>query len=221
MNIQGARTYTTQPPDFELWGAKLVGESSQGLARDGLDLAAGAPKLAEGTRVECLYRLEDPSDKGQWYSGTVKSQNKDGTWKIKFDDDDESDIEADDPDLRLEASGPWAIWLDTYLFDLLLSAYRAYRVNPWQVEAQCFSMVHNPEQFDDSSEFQPRNFCDVARLCAVVNLCDDAASASETPAKTPGPDHKRRRAGDQSSASETPAKTPGPDRKRRRAGGQS
>jgi len=37
-----------QPPGFELWGAKLVGESSQVLASDGLDqgksLAAGALK---------------------------------------------------------------------------------------------------------------------------------------------------------------------------------
>jgi hypothetical protein len=160
-----------------------------------LDLAAGAPKLAEGTRVECLFKdPEVPSDDGEWYPGTVESQNENGTWKIKFDDGDVENFAADDPDLRLEASGPWAIWLDTYLFDLLLSAYRAYRRDPWQVKAQCFDMVQNPEQFDESSEFQPRNFCDVARLCDVVNLCDDAASASETPAKTPcGSDHKRRR----------------------------
>jgi len=199
LNIQGGRTYTTQPPDFEIWGAKLVGESSQGLARDGLDqgksLAADAPKIDGGTRVECLFKdPEVPSDDGEWYPGTVESQNENGTWKIKFDDGDVENFAADDPDLRLEASGPWAIWLDTYLFDLLLSAYRAYRRDPWQVKAQCFDMVQNPEQFDESSEFQPRNFCDVARLCDVVNLCDDAASASETPAKTPcGSDHKRRR----------------------------
>ncbi len=144
--------------------------------------------------MECLFKdTEDPSDDGEWYLGTVESQNENGTWKIKFDDGDVDNFAADDPDLRLEASGPWAIWVDTYLFDLLLSAYRAYRRDPWQVEAQCFSMVHNPEQFDDSSEFEPRNFCDVARLCDVVNLCDDASSASESPAKTPGPDHKRRR----------------------------
>ena len=176
----------------------MVDESSQGLARHGLDqgksLAADAPKIARGTRVECLFKdTEDPSDDGEWYLGTVESQNENGTWKIKFDDGDVDNFAADDPDLRLEASGPWAIWVDTYLFDLLLSAYRAYRRDPWQVEAQCFSMVHNPEQFDDSSEFEPRNFCDVARLCDVVNLCDDASSASESPAKTPGPDHKRRR----------------------------
>ena len=58
-------------------------------------------------------------------------------------------------------------------------------------------MLQNPEQFEtivtESAEFQPRNFCDVPRLCNVVNLCDDAASDSETPAKTAGPDHKRRR----------------------------
>jgi hypothetical protein len=198
LNIQGGRAYTSQPPDFELWGAKLVGESSHGLARDGLDqgrsLAAGAPKIDVGTKVECLFKdPEVPSDDGKWYSGTVESRNENGTWKIVFEDGDEGDFAADDPDLRLEASGPWAIWLDAYISDLLLSAFRAYRRNPWQVEAQCFSMVQNPEMFDDSSEFQPRNFCDVARLCDVVDLCDDTASASETPAKTPGPDHKRRR----------------------------
>jgi hypothetical protein len=200
MNIQGGRAYTSQPPDFELWGAKLLGESSQGLARDGLDhgtgksLAAGAPKIDVGTKVECLFKdPEVPSDDGKWYSGTVESRNENGTWKIVFEDGDEGDFAADDPDLRLEASGPWAIWLDAYLSDLLLSAYRAYRRNPWQVDVQYFSMVQNPEKFDDSSEFQPRNFCDVARLCDVVDLCDDTASASETPAKTPGPDHKRRR----------------------------
>ena len=199
MNIQGSRTYTSQPPDFELWGAKLVDESSKGLARDGLDqgksLAAdSALKFGNGTRVECLFKDPTvPSDDGEWYSSTVESQNENGTWKIKFDDGDVDNFAADDPDLRLEASGPWAIWLDTYLFDLLLSAYRAYRRDPWQVETQCFSMVHNPEQFNDSSEFQPRNFCDVPRLCNVVNLCDDTASDSETPAKAPGPNHKRRR----------------------------
>jgi hypothetical protein len=50
-------------------------------------------------------------------------------------------------------------------------------------------MLQNPEQYvatvTDSAEFQPRNFCDVVRLCNVVDLscCDDVDSDAETPAK--------------------------------------
>ena len=181
----------------------MIDESSQGLAlagTGGLDqgrgLAAGAPKIAEGTRVECLFKdPEESADAGAWFAGVVESQNEDGSWKIKFDDGDQDNFMADDPDLRLESSGPWATWLDTYLPGLLLSAYRAYRRDPYQVEPRFFSMVHNPEQFCDSadSEFQPRNFCDVVRLCDVVNLCDDAESIAETPAKASNPERKRRR----------------------------
>jgi hypothetical protein len=53
-------------------------------------------------------------------------------------------------------------------------------------------MLQNPEQFEaimtDSAEFQPRNFCDVAVLPNIVDLCDDDASVAETPAR-----NKRRR----------------------------
>ena len=158
--------------------------------------------IAEGTRVECLFKdAEEPSDDGGWYAGTVKSQNEDGSWKIKFDDGDEDDFKEDDPDFRLETSGPWATWLDTYLPDLLLSAYRAARRNPYQVDMRFFQMLQNPEKFGDGAratdgaEFQPRNFCDVVGLCdsGLVNLCDDsdAVSIAETPAKNPVSDYER------------------------------
>jgi len=57
-------------------------------------------------------------------------------------------------------------------------------------------MLQNPEKFDaaavtDSAEFQPRNFCDVAVLPDIVDLCDgddDAFSVAETPSR-----NKRRR----------------------------
>jgi hypothetical protein len=140
--------------------------------------------------VECLFKdTEDPCDKGEWYVGTAISQNEDESWKIKFDDGDEDNFKADDPDLRL-ASGPWATWLDTYLPDLLLSAYRAARRDPYQVEMRFLDMLQNPEQYvatvTESAEFQPRNFCDVVRLCDVVDLSccgDDADSDAETPPK--------------------------------------
>ena len=145
--------------------------------------------IAEGTRVECLFKdPEEPSDVGVWYAGTAISQKEDGSWKIKFDDGDEDNFKADDPDLRL-ASGPWATWLDTYMPDLLLSAYRAARRDPCQVEMRFLDMLQNPEQYvaavTDSAEFQPRNFCDVVGLSDVVDLscCDDADSVAETPAK--------------------------------------
>ena len=79
--------------------------------------------------------------------------------------------------------------LMTYLPDLLLSAYRAARRDPYQVEMRFLDMLQNPEQYvatvTESAEFQPRNFCDVVRLCDVVDLscCDDADSDAETPAK--------------------------------------
>ena len=173
--------YTSPPPDVAQWNGTGGGDQPE---------AAVATKIAEGTRVECLFKdTEEPCDKGEWYVGTAISQNEDGSWKIKFDDGDEDNFKADDPDLRL-ASGPWATWLDTYLPDLLLSAYRAARRDPYQVEMRFLDMLQNPEQYvatvTDSAEFQPRNFCDVVRLCDVVDLSccgDDADSDAETPAK--------------------------------------
>ncbi len=176
------REYTSPPPDVAQWnGAELEGGDQPGVAV--------ATKIAEGTRVECLFKdPEEPSDVGKWYTGTAISQNEDGSWKIKFEDGDEDNFKADDPDLRL-ASGPWAIWLDTYLPKLLLSAYRAARRGLSQVDVRFFDMLQNPERYvetvTESAEFQPRNFCDVVRLCDVVDLscCDDADSVAETPAK--------------------------------------
>ena len=177
------REYTSPPPDLAQWNGTGGGDQ----------VAVAATKIAEGTRVECLFKDPGvPSEVGVWYAGTVKSQNKNGSWKISFDDGDAGDFNADDPDLRL-ASGPWATWLDIYLPNLLISAYRAARKEPYQVEIRYFNMLQNPEQFEaivtDSAEFQPRNFCDVAVLPDIVDLCDDDdVSVAETPAR-----NKRRR----------------------------
>ena len=177
------REYTSPPPDLAQWNGSGGG-----------DQVTVATEIAEGTRVRCLFKddTEEPSDNGKWYLGTVKSQNENGSWKITFEEDgDEDDFNANDPDLRL-ASGPWATWLDIYLPNLLISAYRAARREPYQVEIRYFNMLQNPEQFEaimtDSAEFQPRNFCDVAVLPNIVDLCDDDASVAETPAR-----NKRRR----------------------------
>jgi hypothetical protein len=175
------RDYTSPPPDLAQWNGSGGG-----------DQVTVATEIAEGTRVQCLFKgPQDPSDNGKWYLGTVKSQNENGSWKITFEDGDEDDFDANDPDLRL-ASGPWATWLDIYLPNLLISAYRAARKEPYQVEIRYFNMLQNPEQFEaimtDSAEFQPRNFCDVAVLPNIVDLCDDDASVAETPAR-----NKRRR----------------------------
>ena len=171
------RDYTSPPPDLAQWNGSGGG-----------DQVTVATEIAEGTRVQCLFKddTEEPSDNGKWYLGTVKSQNENGSWKITFEDGDEDDFNANDPDLRL-ASGPWATWLDIYLPNLLISAYRAARREPYQVEIRYFNMLQNPEQFEaimtDSAEFQPRNFCDVAVLPTIVDLCDDDASVAETPAR--------------------------------------
>jgi hypothetical protein len=176
------REYTSPPPDLAQWNGSGGG-----------DQVTVATEIAVGTRVQCLFKdPAEPSDNGKWYDGTVKSQNENGSWKITFEEDgDEDDFNADDPDLRL-ASGPWATWLDIYLPNLLISAYRAARREPYQVEIRYFNMLQNPEQFEpimtDSAEFQPRNFCDVAVLPNIVDLCDDDASVAETPAR-----NKRRR----------------------------
>jgi hypothetical protein len=178
---QQVRDYTSPPPDLAQWN---------GTGGDGGDQVAVATEFAEGTRVECLFKdPEDPSEVGAWYAG-----NENGSWKIKFDDD-EGDFQANDPDLRL-ADGPWATWLDIYLPNLLISAYRAAPKEPYQFEIRYFNMLHNPEEFEaivtDSAEFQPRNFCDVAVLPDVVDLCDDAVSVAETLAKTPAKNQRRR-----------------------------
>ena len=177
------REYTSPPPDLAQWNGSGGG-----------DQVTVATEIAVGTRVQCLFKdPAEPSDIGKWYDGTVKSQNENGSWKITFEEDgDEDDFNANDPDLRL-ASGPWATWLDIYLPNLLISAYRAARREPYQVEIRYFNMLQNPEQFEaimtDSAEFQPRNFCDVAVLPNIVDLCDDDAfSVAETPSR-----NKRRR----------------------------
>jgi hypothetical protein len=181
------RNYTPSPPDLAQWNG----------SGDGDQVAVAATEMiAVGTQVECLFKDPNkPSEVGRWYAGIVKAKNKDETWKIKFEDGDEGDFKADDPDLRFPP-GPWATWLDIYLPNLLISAYRAARKEPYQVLMQFFDMLQNPEKFDaaavtDSAEFQPRNFCDVAVLPDIVDLCDgddDAFSVAETPSR-----NKRRR----------------------------
>ena len=73
--------YTSPPPDVAQWNGTGGGDQPE---------AAVATKIAEGTRVECLFKdTEEPCDKGEWYVGTAISQNEDGSWKIRFDDGDE------------------------------------------------------------------------------------------------------------------------------------
>jgi hypothetical protein len=189
------RQYTTQPPEFNIWGTRLhcksQDESPQDLALAGageLDYLS-APKVAVGCRVEGFFKSSVEASDGEWFPGEVISRNsRSGSWQVKFDDGEEHNFEANDPDLRLESSGPWTTWLDTYMPGLLLSAYRAARRTPTQLEMRFFNMLQHPEQFSDSpadivGQFQPRNFCDVERLCNTVNLCNDADSVAETPAK--------------------------------------
>ena len=92
-----------------------------------------------GSLVEVLFA------DGNWYPGTVESRDESGKLHIKFDDDDEQDVDANDPEVRIilapsqlsqaglkrssadPALGPWATWLDTYLPDLLHSSFRSAR----------------------------------------------------------------------------------------------
>lgn len=115
------REYTPSPPDLAQWNG----------SGDGDQVAVAATEMiAVGTQVECLFKDPNkPSEVGRWYAGIVKAKNKDETWKIKFEDGDEGDFKADDPDLRFPP-GPWATWLDIYLPNLLISAYRAARKGP-------------------------------------------------------------------------------------------
>ena len=181
-----AREYTSQPPGIKSWGDKCEEENQQGhtLAGTGNQGAVEVPaaqhlKVAIGTRVECLFKSVDDPD-GTWFGGVVTSRREDGLWHVEFDDGDDGDFGDDDPDLRHESTGPWGTWLDTYLPDLLLSAYRAARRAPTQLDLRFFKMLQYPEDFSNSAEFQARNFCDV------VNLCDndsDTVSTADTPAK--------------------------------------
>jgi hypothetical protein len=187
---QIARQYTLQPPEFKSWGGcEFEGEPPQDHASyveeqsttEGEGLAAPKVDIGPGTRVECLFTL-DGAD-AEWYAGEVVSENKvKGTWHIKFDDEQEEDIEYSDPELRLESAGPWTTWLDTYLPRLLLSAYRAARRTPTDLDERFFEVLQKPELFsgDTVPEFQPRNFCDVVNLCE--NDSEDS-SLSSTPAK--------------------------------------
>jgi hypothetical protein len=109
---------------------------------------ASAPRLAVGMKVEGFFKLQDASSDsaGDWFPGKITSQNADGTWHITFEDGDEGEYKGLDDDLRL-ASGPWESWLDAYLPDLLISAYRAARRDPSRMPK--LEPVLNPENFCD------------------------------------------------------------------------
>jgi hypothetical protein len=163
-----ARQYTTQPP--------LASVGDQSAVAQHFKVAIGP-----GTRVQGLFKSEDDPD-GTWYGGEVTSRGENELWHVKFDDGDNVDFADDDPDLRLESTGPWGTWLDTYLPDLLLSAYRAARRTPTRLDPRFFKMLQSPEDFSDSEEFQARNFCDVVNL---YENDSDAVSTADTPAKRP------------------------------------
>ncbi len=107
---------------------------------------ASAPRLAVGMKVEGFFQLQNVAadSAGDWFPGKITSQNADGTWHITFEDGDEGDYKGLDDDLRL-ASGPWESWLDAYLPDLLISAYRAARRDPTRMPK--LEPVLNPENF--------------------------------------------------------------------------
>ena len=100
-------------------------------------------------RVEGCFKIAGASAEtaGDWFPGKITSQKADGTWHVTFDDGDEAEYKGlEDNDLRL-ASGPWESWLDAYLPDLLISAYRAARRDPTRMHM--LEPVHNPEKFCD------------------------------------------------------------------------
>jgi hypothetical protein len=116
-----------------------------------VDHASGgdqAPKLAVGMRVEGFFKLSDAGTEtaGDWFPGKITSQNADGTWRVTFEDNDEGDYHGLDDDLRLTL-GPWESWLDAYLPDLLISAYRAARRDPSRMHM--LEPVQHPEIFCD------------------------------------------------------------------------
>jgi hypothetical protein len=116
------------------------------VSASGEDQAAVAPRLAVGMKVEGFFKIPGASadTAGDWFHGNITSQNADGTWHVTFEDGDEGDYKGLDDDLRL-ASGPWESWLDAYLPDLLISAYRAARRDPSRMHK--LEPVLNPEKF--------------------------------------------------------------------------
>jgi hypothetical protein len=141
----------------EAWGVTVVSSADE--SPDPEEVCT--PRLAVGMRVEGYFKL-DADTAGDWYPGKIVLQNADGSWHVKYEDGDEQDYEGlKEDDLRL-ASGPWESWLDTYLPDLLISAYRAARRDPVQFDRSRLDRVHNPEKYCH---------CD-----------DDAASCAGTPA---------------------------------------
>jgi hypothetical protein len=144
--VQIPRKFTETPPGIEVWG-----QPSADHASGAGDQAAFAPRLAVGMQVEGFFKLPDASadSKGDWFPGKITSQNADGTWKVTFEDGDEGDYKGLDDDFRL-ASGPWESWLDAYLPDLLISAYRAARRDPSRMHK--LEPVQSPERFCDTDE---------------------------------------------------------------------
>ena len=114
------------------------------------DLAAFALRPAVGMKVEGFFKDPDAGESadtaGNWYPGKIVSKNADGMWHVVFEDGDEGDYKGLEDDLRL-ASGPWESWLDAYVPDLLISAYRAARRDPTLMSN--LEPVQSPELFCD------------------------------------------------------------------------
>lgn len=141
------------PPNFDEWG-KLVAKDpdfeSHGPQFNCGDLTwqmavevgewRSAESVGIGSLVEVLF------DDGKWYPGKVESRDESGKLRIKFNDGDQQEVDANDPEMRIisapsqfsqaglerssadPALGPWATWLDTYLPDLLHSSFRSARL---------------------------------------------------------------------------------------------
>ena len=142
--VQVHRKFTVQPPDHNIWGvSSSASEDDSGEGQESFDL-----RPAVGMRVEGFFKYSSQGEEtpGRWYAGKITSQNEDGSWHVDFEDGDDGDYEGlKEDELRL-ASGPWESWLDAYLPDLLISAYRSARRDPARFDKRRLELVHNPEK---------------------------------------------------------------------------
>ena len=135
-----------QPPDHNIWGVSSSASEDDSEGQERFDL-----RPAVGMRVEGFFKYSSQGEEtpGQWSPGKITSQNADGSWHVDFEDGNDGDYEGlKEDELRL-ASGPWESWLDAYLPDLLISAYRAARRDPSRVDKSQLEPVHSPEKFCD------------------------------------------------------------------------
>ena len=155
-------------PDFEIMGPQF----GCGDATWQFSVKVGSWRSAEsagiGSLVEVLFA------DGNWYPGTVESRNESGTLHIKFDDGDQQDVDANDPEIRIipapsqlsqagtglkrssadPALGPWATWLDTYLPDLLHSSFRSARLG--KVDKHLITRILDSEKATNPPSKRPR-----------------------------------------------------------------